>query len=790
MRKLLLDWRARNGKFMVTLTRSRLLFVYVTISSALVGVITLAQYFRYNLFGTNLLLGWDSPQYVWMANEIVTKGPLHLITYGKYPHLYAQLLAFLGYLTGNVTIIERILPLVFCTLLIYANARITLRITKNTHVAGLAALLTAISVNTLRLYADLNRNLMVLSLSLISFLFISDFIDQKHINKKSLLSRTYLCIIALFVIVAGTQLETFIVLALTTILVGVISRNWKKLAALTLIPAILAVILLVGFPQLLLTYLYQMGLFPRELYLNEVLLWIGGSWVLIGFLAAGATYMSYLAIRQKNAVASTTLSWAIVIGLLAILTACARSAAYAERTLMILPVPVFLASAVFAFGSLLQDTFLEVGMSSPAKRHAIKLSLKHIAVVAAASALMIGSTAITSQHYDTFLIPYIPKTSYDKVFYACQFLEKNGLSKPMVVFYGEHSSWFMDLYSSYIGAEIGDHFSYQGDVSNLLKYYTPWFLGGNASAPALTQRPYPIVLITPYLYDKEIPYSVTPYHIGQGIYVVPPTATISSQISYGPEVGVVTESSTEEVRSEYLYADQYDPSIIVLRVTVRGYASYTFRDYPSDWVFLKLEQGGDLSFPENGPCRFSGAVAEEGNDPAESTQDWSTSQIGAINVDESSAKEGYADLRVEGVTDSWGNLGAEYNPVGTWDLTTHSFLAVWAKANMETTFSIGLNDAAGNTRTFWDLKPDGSSTTTQWTRFAINLSNYTSQSQSFDLSRVDSVDFYVYSNPGTHLSLCIDDPVIDTAPAPAGVVCKARVHHEDTITLYFWTRID
>lgn len=775
---------------MVTWIRSRLLLLYVTVSSALVGAITLLQYFRYNLFGTDLLLGWDSPQYVWLANEIISKGPLYLIIYGKYPHLYAQLIAFLGYLTGNVVAIERILPLVFCTLLIYANAKITLKITKNIHLAGLAAILAAISINTLRLYADLNRNLMALSLSLTLFLLTSDFIDQKSINKESLLSKTYLSIIAIFLIVAGTQLETFIVLALTTILIGVICRNWKKLAALTLIPAILVIILLVGFPQLLLTYSYQMRLFPRGLSLNEVLLWVGGSWVLFGLLLTGAAYIFYLAIRQKNILASTMLSWTGVISLLAILTACTGSALYAERTLLILPLPILLASAVFAFGSLLRDTFLEIGMSSPAKRRAVKISLKQIAVVATVSVLVIGSMAVTVQNYDKFLNPYIPKLSYDKVSYACQFLEENGLSKPMVVFYGEHSSWFMDLYNSYIGAEIGDHFSYRGDVSGLLKYYTPWFLGGNTSASVLTQRPYPIVLITPYLYDKEIPYCVTLYHIGQGIYVVPPTATISSQISYGPGVSVVTESSTAEIRSEYLYADQNDPSTIILRVTAGGYTSYTFKDYPSDWAFLKLEQGGDLSFPENSPHRLDGAIAEEGNDPAESTQDWSTSQIGAISVDDSSSKEGYADLRVEGVADSWGNLGAKYNPVGTWDLTTQSFLAVWAKADAETTFSIGLTDAAGNTRTFWDLKPDGSSATTQWKRFVVNLGNYTSQSQSFDLSGVDSLVFYVYSSPEKHLSFCIDDLVIDSAPTLVEGVFKARVHQQDLMTLYFWTTID
>jgi hypothetical protein len=126
--------------------------------------------------------------------------------------------------------------------------------------------------------------------------------------------------------------------------------------------------------------------------------------------------------------------------------------------------------------------------------------------------------------------------------------------------------------------------------------------------------------------------------------------------------------------------------------------------------------------------------------------------------------------------------------MGTWDLTTQPFLAVWAKADTETTFSITITDAAENTRTFWDLKPDGSSATMQWKRFAVNLNNYTSQPQSFDLSRVDSIDFYVCSNPGKHLSFWIDDLVIDSPPTSTGAINKARVHQEDPITLYFWAR--
>lgn len=766
---------------------SRLLLLYVTVSSALVGAVTLLQYSRYNLFGTDLLLGWDSPRYVWVANEIMTKGSLAMVRTWNYPYLYSQLLAFLGFLIGNVVIVERILPLVFCALLIYANAAITFRITKNVHIAGLAALLTAVSVNTLRLYADLNRNLMVLSLSFLSFLLISDFIDQNLVGWRSLLNRTYLAIVAIFLIVAGTQLETFLVLSLTTVLVGVVGRSKRKLVALALIPAIPAVVLLVVFPRLPLMYINQTGLFTHELYLDEILLWIGGSWVLFGFLAAGTAYMLHRGFRQRDMLASALFFWTAIAAFLFVLTMqriIPLSTEYAVRSLLILPVPVLSVSVVFAVGSLLKDTFFEIGVTSSVERRAVKVGLKNVALVITAVILITGSVAVTSGHYDEFLTPYVTRSAFDKIRAAGDFMNENGFSKPLVIVYGENARWFGKLYDDYLSAEFGAHYYFRGDVGSLL-----YSSSGGTQSPQKAVFSFPMLLITPFLYDKEVPYYLTQYHIGQGIYVVPPGSVISFEVYYGPSVTVRADDYVREVRSEYLYADQNDPSLVVLRVTAQGYTSYTFENYPQDWGFLKLEQGGALSYPEKDPRRFDGTKALEGNDPAESLQGWSTSQARTLSIDSSAAKEGQADLVAEGVTDSWGNLGVKYNPQGTWDLSRQSSLAVWAKANESVPFSMTLTDSAGNTRTYWDIRPDGASATTQWKRFVISLDNYTSYSGEFDLSKTDSVDFYIYSNLGRQMTLWIDDPVVDGTILTEQAIYKARVSDKDLIAAYFAVKI-
>jgi len=57
-----------NEKRLITIGKRRRYFAgYVIIASALMILIVLLQSFKYRIFGTTLLLGWDTPAYVWMA---------------------------------------------------------------------------------------------------------------------------------------------------------------------------------------------------------------------------------------------------------------------------------------------------------------------------------------------------------------------------------------------------------------------------------------------------------------------------------------------------------------------------------------------------------------------------------------------------------------------------------------------------------------------------------------------------------------------------------------------------
>lgn len=802
------------------------LFGYLISSCSILILLVALQYYRYNIFGTRLLLGWDSPAYVWVANQVIAKGPMIMIQGWSYPHLYVQLLAFLGYLSGDVVIVERILPLVFCTLLIGANSAIVFKIGKNVHIAGLAAFLTVASLNVLRLLADLNRNLMAFSMSMIVLMLVPSLDD-----KESFLNKRYLSFILILFVIAGTQFETYFVLSLCLVLYGLLTRKIKKLLMLTFACAVPVAILLSLFPAYFFGYMSTIVVFPmHELTFDQIFLWGGGSWILLGFLIL-TTYFFYRSRLRKDELAKLVFSWCFVIILIVVLIGLRVipfTSDFATRALLIMPISVLLALAISACNEFIKSSHFKIA-SSP-KKYSIRVAFRPLLLSILAFSLTATSIFVAFQHYNEFLTPYIPRSSYEKILETKAFLAKNDLSNPVFVFYGYPAYWFANIYRNYVGAELSEHFAYYGEIENLFRfirsepessdpsisemenYYSTFFyneLIGNWSGPPppmyvhdshitnVTElMSHPIVIITPEFYNQQIPYCIKQFHVGDGTYVIPPNSQIDfSKVSYGPEITVIRDNTTSKINSTYLYIDPKDPSIVYLSVNAsHGYTSYNLTNIPSDWNFAWIEQGGDTSFPERDPRRVNGTLALVGNDPTESLENWSTpwpEQDASLEIDKSSKKEGFASLKITGKTDKWGNLGVTYNLNGTWDLSKYSSISVWAKSNQSALFFISLMDANGNSRTFWSIKAREDSATTSWKRFAVNLSDYTSQTDGFNLSMVDTVNFYVWdSNTGKPISFWIDDLTVDTSVALEKTIYKDRVPVDETVVAYFYTRIE
>jgi hypothetical protein len=783
------------------------------------------QYYRYNIFGTRLLLGWDSPAYMWMAKQVIAKGPMIMIQGWSYPHLYVQLLAFLGYLSGDVVIVERILPLVFCTLLIGANSAIVFKIGKNVHIAGLAAFLTVASVNVLRLLADLHRNLMALPMSMIALMLVPSLDD-----KESFLNKRYLSFILILFVIAGTQFETYFVLSVCLVLYGLLTRKIKKLLMFTFACAVPVAILLSLFPTYFFGYMSTIFVFPmRELTFDQIFLWSGGSWILLGFLIL-ATYFFYNSSLRKDELAKLVFSWCFVIILIVVLIGLRITpfpSDFAIRALLDMPISVLLALAISACNEFIKRSHFKIA-SSP-KKYSIRVAFRPLLLSILVFSLTATSIFVAFQHYNEFLNPYIPRSSYEKILETKAFLAKNDLSNPVFVFYGCPAYWFVGIYRNYVGAELGEHFAYYGEIENLFRfirsepessdpsisemenYYSTFFyneLFGNWSGPPppmyvhdshitdVTElMSHPIVIVTPEFYNQEIPYCIKQFHVGDGIYIIPPNSQIDfTKVSHGPETTVIRDTITSKINSTYLHIDPKDPSIVYLSVNAsHGYTSYNFTNFPSNWIFQRIEQGGDISFPEVYPRRINGTTALVGNDPADLMVDWSSpwpEQDATLEIDTSTKKEGYASLKITGKTDSWGNLGVTYDSLGTWNLSGCSSISVWAKSNESTPFSISLVDSDSKSRTFWCLKAGEGSATTGWKRFVANLTDYTSQTYGFNISTVDRIRLYVYSDVKKSMTFWIDDLTVDASFGLGNSVYKSRVPVDETVVAYFCTRIE
>jgi hypothetical protein len=551
----------------------------------------------------------------------------------------------------------------------------------------------------------------------------------------------------------------------------------------------------------------------------------------LGFIIVGSFLFFKSKLKSKKLI-SPIFSWSLV--LLALISLIGAKIVplptdFAYRSLIILPIPVLLALAAQGCNNVISHHQRTKPSLSTKKRRSLKAIFRRLPPFLIAFFLIGSSAFLTIQYIDVFFTPFIPRSGYEKIMETKQFLAGSSPSVPVFVFRGDPPVWYVNLYRNYLGAEIGEHFAYYGEIENLFRllpseskikynlylsqleeyditFYFNEMLGNFSGPPPpmyvhdshITSveelMSHPIVIITPEFYNQEVPYCIKPFHIGDGIYVIPPNSKIDfSKISYGP-VTVIRDNTTSKINSTYLYIDQKDPSTAYLSVNAsHGYTSYNLTDIPSNLIFTHMEQGGDLSYPECNPMRVNGSKAVVGNDPADSIENWSTpwlEQNGTLQIDALSKKEGIASLKVSGKTDSWGNLGVRYDSPGAWNLAGYSSISVWVKCNESALFSIALVDSYEGSRTFWAIEAGAGSASTGWKRFVVNLTDYTSQTPGFSISSVDHIDLFVYSTVGKNLSFWIDDLTVDTVLDLKNFIYKDRVPADETVVAYFYTRIE
>jgi hypothetical protein len=307
-------------------------------------VVTLVQYVRY---GTERFLGWDTPFYVYQTVVIDQLGLGPALQSWHYPHLYVVILWAMGKAVGNVALTERILPFFWLFLLLAAYQNIALGLTKSRFQANFAVILAGISFNTVRILADLNRQLMALSLGLVILILLARQRGSVFGMKKS-----NLLLHGLILAVAATQVETYLVLSLAIVLSAALTRKVRSVLealAFVSLPVLLLSPLLISLLQ---AYPAGIGFPQQELQVDPsaLFLFTAGSAITFPLAVMGAWRLLRSMAPERRL---ETMVGAWLLSLLASFAILATRIVElpAMRALYIMPVPILLVLGLPVAGS-------------------------------------------------------------------------------------------------------------------------------------------------------------------------------------------------------------------------------------------------------------------------------------------------------------------------------------------------------------------------------------------------------------------------------------------------------
>ena len=305
------------------------------LSFGFVAAVTLFQYARY---GTERFLGWDTPFYVYQTVVIDQLGLGPAILSWSYPHLYVVLLWVIGKGVGNVDLTERILPFFWLFILLAAYQNISFGLTKSKFQSNFALVLAGISLNTVRILADLNRQLMALSLSLVILVLLAR-------QKGSLfgLKKRNILLHGLILAVAATQLETYFVLSVAIVLSAALARKVRSVLdalAFVCLPVVLLSPLLFSVFQ---AYPASIRFPEQTLQLDSYTFFLFSAGSVITFpLAVMGAWRLFRSMRGGGRMETMFGAWLLSLLATFVILATGVIELPAVRALYIMPVPILL----------------------------------------------------------------------------------------------------------------------------------------------------------------------------------------------------------------------------------------------------------------------------------------------------------------------------------------------------------------------------------------------------------------------------------------------------------------
>jgi hypothetical protein len=508
---------------------------------------SLVQYLRY---GFGLFLGWDTSLYVWWAKQVYANGPIWFILNSHYPHLYVLALAGFGVLLGSASLAERLLPFVIASPLAYAYYRLTLGITKDRRIAYFGALLGGTTVNTLRLFSDLNRNLMSFGLVLVIGVMISAQLSSRSSSLQLQKRQMILLWLPLMAIAAYTEIEIYAILMLTMLLQFLSIRNLKTTIFGSLF---LALPILISLP---LTWpfisSYGAGLSLQGLPPPTVPSVLLNSVIFLGGLALPWTMLGLGDVvrraRRGNQTANFLVLWLVALLLLSPLSI--EFGLPIVRLLFVVPLPAIVAAGVLPSVRYTRALVRRAPLNHIPIRWA---QVSRQLVLTTTMSLLLASSILTSvAASDAFLRPYASTAEINRLTEAASIVRQLGYNQPILVMYGSLPADLNPIYRAYFSGEIPDSLAYYGRVQYLFtlpdpsQVYQFQFDAPNEQASSLRYRTeilnsfgspsgvasHAIVIAGGQTYDRPLSelFISSQFEVMPGIYIIPPARLTPTQI--------------------------------------------------------------------------------------------------------------------------------------------------------------------------------------------------------------------------------------------------------------------
>ncbi len=500
---------------------------------------------QYSIFGPSRFLGWDTSTYVEQAHEIQLFGLDAKPFQYSYPNLYFVLVWGMGSLVGDLGLAERVLPVVMGMILVAVYYRLGRELFRGNErpLAGVAAVLAALSVNTMRLMSDLHRNLFSLLACLLLLILLTE-IDDGRRGQKSTLP----WLVVLGAAAAFTQIETYAVVLLIVLIYAAqdLSSRWK-VAMSTTLPVLVAAPFMLNFYATYPGLAFNIDPADPGLVPSDFVYFHGGLLPLLFLAVIGAAVLAYQAWHGPSMARFLLMWYGILMGLVGFLWVT-RWGLPPYRPLYLVPIPILLTLAVRDISRFVVRGFRRMraqrtGDTSLVDRRGTVI---HTTTAVSLTCLVILATAAgLAAQKDLYLQPFINEQQFVELESAGDALRPYALSQPILLFAGYNGSWYYSMDEAYVGISSGPVLGYFGRPQFLLTLTDPL-----VAEPGLSNTPnpsrfaaarlfgqlktavsepsalltHPILVSGPGLYDRPVSdYFVRKHRVSTNLYLVLPS---------------------------------------------------------------------------------------------------------------------------------------------------------------------------------------------------------------------------------------------------------------------------